>query len=273
MSLSENLYNLGALMKTNLKKKGVTGLTGNEGLTTLANKILDIECNGSSSKNIIANFIGSSISLGTNNTWLITTGDVVIYWGDGTSDTVNNPRGILSHTYADGLNEHLIIFDGTVTSLGNLCFKDCSGLTFIIIPDSVTSIGNQCFRGCSNLTSVIIPNSVTTLKPGCFWKCSSLINVVIPSSVTSLENSCFSMCSGLTNVIIPSSVISLGDWCFYECTSLINYKLYWETEPISYDAATMFTNDNTTFNIPFGTSSIYEEAGYPLDKLIERESS
>lgn len=42
MSLSENLHNLGALMKTNLETKGVTGLTGNEGLTTLANKILDI---------------------------------------------------------------------------------------------------------------------------------------------------------------------------------------------------------------------------------------
>lgn len=42
MSLSENLYNLGTLMKTNLEKQWVTGLTGNEGLTTLANKILDI---------------------------------------------------------------------------------------------------------------------------------------------------------------------------------------------------------------------------------------
>lgn len=42
MSLSENLHNLGTLLKTNLETKGVTGLTGNEGLTTLANKILDI---------------------------------------------------------------------------------------------------------------------------------------------------------------------------------------------------------------------------------------
>ena len=42
MSLSENLHNLGTLMKTNLEKQWVTGLTGDEGLTTLANKILDI---------------------------------------------------------------------------------------------------------------------------------------------------------------------------------------------------------------------------------------
>lgn len=48
MTLSENLHNLGTLMKTNLEKNGIIGLTGNEGLTTLANKILDI----SSSKGI-----------------------------------------------------------------------------------------------------------------------------------------------------------------------------------------------------------------------------
>lgn len=42
MSISSNLATLGALMKTNLETKGVNGLNSNMGLTTLANKILDI---------------------------------------------------------------------------------------------------------------------------------------------------------------------------------------------------------------------------------------
>lgn len=42
MSIANNLYALGALMKTNLEEKGVTGLNSNMGLTTLANKILEI---------------------------------------------------------------------------------------------------------------------------------------------------------------------------------------------------------------------------------------
>lgn len=45
MSISSNLATLGALMKTNLETKGVNGLNSNMGLTTLANKILDIHVN------------------------------------------------------------------------------------------------------------------------------------------------------------------------------------------------------------------------------------
>ena len=151
MSLSENLYNLGALLKTNLETKGINGLTGNEGLTTLANKILDIECKGSS-KNVVATVTGNSITLGNGDAqWLLTTGDVIVDWGDGSTDTVNNPDTPLTHTYSDGLNEHLIIFDGTVTSLGKECFYRCSGLTRVVIPDSVTSLGKLCFNSCSSL--------------------------------------------------------------------------------------------------------------------------
>lgn len=43
MSIANQLHTLGALMKTNLETKGITGLTGNEGLTTLTNKILEIK--------------------------------------------------------------------------------------------------------------------------------------------------------------------------------------------------------------------------------------
>lgn len=42
MSISSNLATLGALLKRNLETKGVPGLNSNMGLTTLANKILDI---------------------------------------------------------------------------------------------------------------------------------------------------------------------------------------------------------------------------------------
>ena len=201
MSISENLHNLGTLMKTNLEEKGIDGLTGNEGLTTLTNKILDIECNGSS-KNIIAHVTGNNVSLGWSTSWLITTGDVVIDWGDGTSDTVNNPHTTLSHTYTDA-NGHLIIFDGTVTSLGYSCFHQ------------------------SNLTNIVIPNSIT----------------------------------------------SIGTQCFYGCTSLVDYELYWETPPIQYDSGKMPVNTDTVFTIPYGTTSVYVNAGYPSDRLVEREST
>ena len=36
---------------------------------------------------------------------------------------------------------------------------------------SVTSLGEKCFFECSGLTSITIPNSVTSLGKGCFYEC------------------------------------------------------------------------------------------------------
>ena len=59
-----------------------------------------------------------------------------------------------------------------VTSLGDECFENCTGLTSMTIPNSVTSLGYMCFRGCTGLTSITIPNSVTSLGNYCFSGCT-----------------------------------------------------------------------------------------------------
>lgn len=59
----------------------------------------------------------------------------------------------------------------TVTSLGEKCFYECSGLTSITIPSSVTSLGESCFEECSGLTSITILSSVTSLGDCCFEGC------------------------------------------------------------------------------------------------------
>jgi len=64
-----------------------------------------------------------------------------------------------------------------VTSIGDVAFCGCSGLTAITIPDGVTSIGNAAFQVCPDLVSVIIPNSVKSIGLGAFSDCSSLTKV------------------------------------------------------------------------------------------------
>ena len=113
----------------------------------------------------------------------------------------------------------------SVTSLGDECFYECSGLTSITIPSSVTSLGGSCFYECSSLTSITLPSSVTSLGEFCFKDCSGLTSITIPSSVTSLGTSCFSGCSGLTSITIPSSVTSLGDGCFIDCSGLTSITI------------------------------------------------
>ena len=197
---------------------------------------------------VVATVTGNRITLGQGNyQWLESVGNVVIDWGDGTSDIVNNPTTPLSHTCNDGLSNHDITFIGEVTSLGSGCFMHCTGLTSVTIPNSVTNLGQACFSG-SGLTSITIPNSVT-----------------------SLEFACFMNCTGLTSVTIPNSVTSLGNYCFMSCNSLIDYQLYWTgNNIITYDSNKMPNNTNTVFTIPNGETANYVAKGYPSSKLTER---
>ena len=71
------------------------------------------------------------------------------------------------------------IIPNSVTSIGELAFRGCSGMTSVTIGNSVTSIGEFAFFACSGLTSVTIPNSVTSIGDEAFWDCSSLTSVTI----------------------------------------------------------------------------------------------
>ncbi len=83
----------------------------------------------------------------------------------------------------------------SVTSIGELAFIYCSGLTSIAIPNSITSIGESAFEGCSGLTSVTIPNSVTSIGNWAFSGCKGLTSITIPNSVTSIRSGAFSRCN------------------------------------------------------------------------------
>ncbi|MDE6270045.1 MAG: leucine-rich repeat domain-containing protein [Muribaculaceae bacterium] len=130
---------------------------------------------------------------------------------------------------ADEMYEGEIVIPSSVTLNGRAlkiiaisasCFKDCVGLTSIILPESVIELQYACFRNCSGLTSIDIPESVTKLGEYCFYKCKSLTSIVISESITELPEACFAGCTDLTLIDIPESVTSIGDYCFKDCTSL-----------------------------------------------------
>ena len=85
----------------------------------------------------------------------------------------------------------MIPTDGSVTSIGDGAFMDCTWLESILIPDSVTSIRDEAFYGCSSLTSVTIPDSVTYIGGRAFQGCSNLESIVVPDSVTSIGGNAF----------------------------------------------------------------------------------
>ena len=123
-----------------------------------------------------------------------------------------------------------------ITTVGELAFNGCTGLTSITIPDGVTSIGNYAFYDCTGLTSVTIPDSVTSIGGGAFSGCTSLTSITIPDSVTSIGNRAFYNCTGLTSITIPNSVTSIGQYAFRGCTSLTSVTIGNSVTSIGYSA-------------------------------------
>ncbi len=70
-----------------------------------------------------------------------------------------------------------------VTSIGDMAFYDCTGLSDVAIPSSVTSIGISAFSGCIHLKSVTLGSGLKSLGHDAFSG-TAITEVTIPKSVT-----------------------------------------------------------------------------------------
>ncbi len=177
---------------------------------------------------------------------------------------------------------------GSVTSIGDRAFYDCSGLSRVTIPNGVTSIGDEAFRGCSGLSRVTIPNGVTSIGDEAFRDCSGLSRVTIPNGVTSIGDEVFRGCSGLKsikveggntkydsrgncnaiietatstlmygckNTTIPGSVTSIGKSAFLGCSGLKSMTIPGSVTSIGAWAFHLCSG-LTSVTIPNGVTSI-----------------
>ena len=174
-TLNGALTELGETIATNISAKGVTA-SASDGLTTLAEKILDIEQGQGQGQNIVTY---EPITTSFNYTRL--------HGNNGF--TVNIPNGVVS--------------------IDAYCFYYCFGLKDVTIPSSVTSIGTYAFYQCTNLTSITLPSHVTSITDRCFSNCTGLTSITLPSDLTSIGSYCFAGCTNLTSITIPSSVTSI----------------------------------------------------------------
>ena len=128
---------------------------------------------------------GTPIALGTGYTFP-TTGYQTVYYtltGNTVGDSTFSGTPITSAVIPKG-----------VTSLGQGCIQQCSGLTSVTLPNTLTSIGNACFLSImgNGLSAITLPDSLTSIGWQAFRGCTSLSSITIPSAVTSIGSNCFS---------------------------------------------------------------------------------
>ncbi len=102
----------------------------------------------------------------------------------------------------------------------NGTFKDCAGITEVIIPNTVTIIGDHAFAECTGLKSIVIPNSVTKIEDYAFYNCSGLNTITFSENLTSIGHSVFYNCTGLKSITIPDSVTKIETYAFYNCSGI-----------------------------------------------------
>ncbi len=189
----------------------------------------------------------------------------------GTNDSV---KIALDFSEATGITEwtnklagvktlYAISLPGTVTSVQDEAFKECTNLKAITVPKAITEFpsnlpndiiinltddfwewmknpsiipdGQTLYLNGEKLSnsagSIIIPEGITTILDSAFEGCEWLITMTIPEGVKEIGNYAFKNCTNLTTITIPKSIQSFGEMAFRNCENLdkVYYKGTLET--------------------------------------------
>lgn len=185
--------------------------------------------------------------------------------------TMQYSSGSTYYHYYIPSNLKTVVINGSISSLNNYAFRNCTRLTNVILPDALTSIGNHAFNSCFRLTNIVIPSAVTTIGSSAFYG-SGLEEITIPSNVTTIGYSAFSFCNSLANVVMGQSISTtaktISSNVFSYCYSLSNVTL---PDNITSIPDLMFDNcrELARITIPRRVTSIGSSAFYGCYNLAD----
>ena len=219
---------------------------------------------------------------------IVTGASTLITFADGTSQEYDWSGDVTQQTMKNaGLyngsswikEPQTVELGSKVTSINDYTFRDCAGLTSVMVLNGVTSIGSNAFYGCSSLTSVVVEDR-TTAEARELFASLSYVNIVIGGLTliafadgTSQKYSWSGEISrttmikaGLYNgdssawikepqtVEIGPNVTSIGSSTFSGCTGLTSIVVYDRT---TAEARELFANAGLSdINIVTGASTL-----------------
>ncbi len=157
-------------------------------------------------------------------------------------------------------------------AIGDAAFRDCTGLTSIVLPEGLTFIDIGAFMRCSNLESIQLPKGLEFIGDGAFAFCSSLRSIVLPEGLESIRGSTFSNCLALVCVMLPDSLVRMEGNPFEDFRDLESIRLspdhpvFTMTDGVLFNArdgilvAYPVGEKPGVYQIPSGTRAIGESA-------------
>lgn len=78
------------------------------------------------------------------------------------------------HAFAQSRALSSIAIPGSVSTIKQSAFDECTGILNLNFAEGITDIGDSAFSTCVALSSVVIPNSVTTIEDYAFGSCMGM---------------------------------------------------------------------------------------------------
>lgn len=145
--------------------------------------------------------------------------------------------------------------------------KLVAGCHATVIPNTVTSIGDLAFKEIRGLASLTIPGNVKFIGYSAFEK-TTLTDLTLDEGVKTIDNYAFYNNDAMTSVSLPSTLTSIGEYGFNDCMYL-NKVIAYMPEPFQLNGAVFGRNAGTcVLYVPQGTRDAYIENGWNENQFM-----
>lgn len=175
----------------------------------------------------------------------------------------------LGSVYIDGYG--LMYFDGTVTTIPDSAFKDCSRLMAIGTTNNLTSIGSHAFDGCTNLSSISDLSGLLSVGDYAFYNCGSLTSLGGPTNILAKMGAYAFSRSAIEYLnMSPDGITDVSEGVFKDCKNLTKIPLssYVDVIPKNFASGC----ESATFvKLPGNVKEIKDSAFFNCSGLLNFE--